>query len=674
MEPSRTVTGTGTSQSHSHDLQVGDLRVELGIASVSRDGQPLALSKLSFDLLLALARAAPNLVTLDELMQQVWPRVVVEADTVSQRVKLLRHALGDDAHEPRYIAGVRGRGYRLIAPVSPAAPNPAPPVVTPVTAAAIDLPTRSKRWYVQHRLLAIVMVSLVVVGAVAYSQSWQGTVTGARNSNASVRIAVLPLDVVGDGIDTQYLADGISTSIANQLVAGGATVVAPSVSASYRGERKARALSELQASYIVDGSVQRRGDQLHVSMHADNTQQQVIVWSETFDVTVEGANRLPERIAVLVADAVSGASSHWDGRGDNDPGVAAAMNRVMTRKRDGDELGAYIQARTQAEKTPDVAIAQVGLAIESAAALPLIAPAERVAALAAARIAADRAFALDSAYGAVAYQVVVPPVEWQQREQILRDGVLADPRNPHTQSYLAALLAASGRNAESIPTCQQSITSDPLSSMKVGSCAVVLDGAGRSDEAEMLLARASRLWPTSPYVAAARFSTLISKGELETVQGWMRDPDTPLLRDAAARRVLPTIMRARLSRGSADVAAMESACAELAGPPTWIADECLRALVAFDRMDSAFAFVNARTPEQRGATRAERDQRWLENIETSMRSRVLFREDLQALRADARFIPIVERLGLVDYWRNRNHWPDFCAAEPQSVCAQLRVK
>jgi len=32
-----------------------------------------------------------------------------------------------------------------------------------------------------------------------------------------------------------------------------------------------------------------------------------------------------------------------------------------------------------------------------------------------------------------------------------------------------------------------------------------------------------------------------------------------------------------------------------------------------------------------------------------------------AMRADARFIPLARDIGLVDYWRNSGHWPDFCA-------------
>jgi DNA-binding winged helix-turn-helix (wHTH) protein len=94
--------------------RVADLSVDTGRVSVSRDGQPLAVSGLSFDLLVALIAAAPRVVSPDELMDRVWSGLVVGPETVSQRIKLLRDALGDDPKHPRYVAGVRGRGYRLV--------------------------------------------------------------------------------------------------------------------------------------------------------------------------------------------------------------------------------------------------------------------------------------------------------------------------------------------------------------------------------------------------------------------------------------------------------------------------------------------------------------------------------------------------------------------------------
>src|SRR5689334_1530400 len=80
--------------------RVGDLIVDVRRERVSRNGQEISLAKLTFDLLLALVRAAPDVVRFEDLMEQVWPGLVVGLDTVSQRVKKLRDALEDSSDEP----------------------------------------------------------------------------------------------------------------------------------------------------------------------------------------------------------------------------------------------------------------------------------------------------------------------------------------------------------------------------------------------------------------------------------------------------------------------------------------------------------------------------------------------------------------------------------------------
>ena len=103
---------TGTDPpAHYH---VADLLLDDGARRVTRDGREIELSALNFDLLRHLVVSAPRVVTYDELAEKVWGRHFVSPENVSQRVKLLRKDLGDDASEPRYIETVRSKGYRLI--------------------------------------------------------------------------------------------------------------------------------------------------------------------------------------------------------------------------------------------------------------------------------------------------------------------------------------------------------------------------------------------------------------------------------------------------------------------------------------------------------------------------------------------------------------------------------
>jgi DNA-binding winged helix-turn-helix (wHTH) protein/Flp pilus assembly protein TadD len=112
-------------------FRIYDLELDSGTFTLRRRGEEIALPKLSFDLLLCLARHAPNVVSTQTLMEEVWGQVVVGEETVKQRIKLLRKALGDSSSDPRYVAAVRGRGYRLLAEASPLPDEAEAPAVTP---------------------------------------------------------------------------------------------------------------------------------------------------------------------------------------------------------------------------------------------------------------------------------------------------------------------------------------------------------------------------------------------------------------------------------------------------------------------------------------------------------------------------------------------------------------
>ena len=139
--------------------RMADIYIDVGTRQVRRGDTVLQFPGLTFDLLLALVRRAPNVVTSGELMSEVWAGRVVNDETVAKRVELVRDALGDDSREARYIAVVRGRGYRVIA------------AVEAVDDAAPLLPTRD-RYSPQRsrRVLPIALAALLI--AVAAGAWW----------------------------------------------------------------------------------------------------------------------------------------------------------------------------------------------------------------------------------------------------------------------------------------------------------------------------------------------------------------------------------------------------------------------------------------------------------------------------------------------------------------------
>jgi DNA-binding winged helix-turn-helix (wHTH) protein len=92
---------------------------------VLRDGVAQPLEPKAFAVLLLLAEAPGHAFTRDEILDAVWGHRHVTPGVLNRVMTLLRHALGEDAHTPRYIHTLHGVGYRFDLPVFPLpAPEP----------------------------------------------------------------------------------------------------------------------------------------------------------------------------------------------------------------------------------------------------------------------------------------------------------------------------------------------------------------------------------------------------------------------------------------------------------------------------------------------------------------------------------------------------------------------
>ena len=82
-------------------------------------GAPVAIGPRAFDLLVALVERAGHLLTKDDLLERVWPQVIVEEAALQMQVSALRKVLGRDA-----IVTVTGSGYRFALDVASASSEP----------------------------------------------------------------------------------------------------------------------------------------------------------------------------------------------------------------------------------------------------------------------------------------------------------------------------------------------------------------------------------------------------------------------------------------------------------------------------------------------------------------------------------------------------------------------
>jgi predicted ATPase/DNA-binding winged helix-turn-helix (wHTH) protein len=102
-------------------LRFGPIEVRPDQRQVLIDGRPVAMAARAYDVLWALVEHRDRVITKDELLDRVWPGVVVEEHNLHTQVSLLRKVVGAKA-----IATVPGRGYRFVAVADPDAGQPPP--------------------------------------------------------------------------------------------------------------------------------------------------------------------------------------------------------------------------------------------------------------------------------------------------------------------------------------------------------------------------------------------------------------------------------------------------------------------------------------------------------------------------------------------------------------------
>lgn len=263
--------------------RIGDLVLDAGRQELRRGGEPIHLGPLSYRLLLALIEAAPEVVSHDALAVAVWDGRVVSPETVSQRAKLLRQAIGDDAHAPRYIQLLRGRGYRLI-----------PPVVPIPGGKAVRRP---------HIRAIAITASL---GLAAAALVWRlSAPEPPAQTNPS--IAVLPFADMSPGQDQEYFADGIAEEILNLLSSTTSLkVTARTSSFSFRNkDADVPTIAEkLNVSYLLQGSVRRSENRVRVAVQLVAGTDGAQLWSESYDGELRDVLRLQNEIATSVASAL----------------------------------------------------------------------------------------------------------------------------------------------------------------------------------------------------------------------------------------------------------------------------------------------------------------------------------------------------------------------------------
>ena len=105
-------------------LRFGDCVFDGGTREILRAGRAVHVPAKTFRLLELLLETRPKALAKEKLMEALWPGVFVAEGNLARLVAELREAIGDDAHEPRFVRTVHGFGYAFAGEVSPAADSP----------------------------------------------------------------------------------------------------------------------------------------------------------------------------------------------------------------------------------------------------------------------------------------------------------------------------------------------------------------------------------------------------------------------------------------------------------------------------------------------------------------------------------------------------------------------
>jgi len=520
-----------------------------------RDGSVLNLTPRLFSALLLFVEHAGELLDKDALMLALWPGLVVEDNSLSQVVSGLRRALADDTHDSRYIQTVPRRGFRFIAAVTElpdqAAPERMPagatrsalqaepplrPVAEPASAPATESPAQGAGHTASGRRrlvrLALSAGAALGLGGVGW-WAWRPASKPGTPASPST-LAVLPFKPLASEARDELLEVGMADSLIARLsTVPGLVVRSIGPVRRYAGadQDPLRAARDLDVAWIVDGSLQRRSDQLRVTARLLRAADGSAAWSGSFDEKFTGVFEVQDMISARVArvlaprlEAFAGARREPIGLGGTRNTDAYQLYLAATRHAQemrADGLRRSIDLYRKAlEIDPGYALAWVGLAetyrrtLFGAETLPseVFEPAD---------VAIQRALAvspdLSEALAEQAFKLYWFDFDWPGAEREFRRALALNPNVASAHFGLAGLLLNQDRPEEGFVQMRIARELDPMSPVLNTLEASYLLAAGRRDEAGARLNRALDIAPN--FWFAHYTQGLLYLGERQPDQG-----------------------------------------------------------------------------------------------------------------------------------------------------------
>ena len=590
------------------------------------------------EVLLALASRDGDLVTRDELIDEIWDGRPIGDEPINRCLSQLRGHLGDKERPHQYIETLTRRGYCLSQPVL--LNEPSQPVTEPRRQAE-KLSNQAKLWMVVAAVVATIFLSTIM-----------------RITPPAVRsIAVLPFEnLSGDPAD-QYLVSGLKEELVYTLH-GIPDIDVKHGRISYPDMEVSDIAQILGVDAVLFGAVRRNGEMLKINYHvARGFDGKIISSGEVSGLIGEGFV-LQGKLAVSVRNDLVGESPQQLISASRNPDPDAfdrymrGLDAFDIRGRGQPEnLDAAIELFEQSiEIDPDFGPAYLSLAMAYALLpdyrnAPLAETHQRALEIVERGVEVDPSLA--DAAGAVYGFVYHKQKQWQKAEQAYIRATTARAVDTNAFNWYSLMLGSVGRLDDALEKILEGQRMDPSSALMNSRAAIVHTWIGNADEAAEFFDRSSRLGASSEIHLLGKALLLIRDGRAKEAASLTFAGVSAASRATVWIGPVFAAMQDSSMRDAALVALDEAFENQQVDPRLVIV-----ARTMLDDVDGAVAVANS-LAESGGIFEME----------------ILFLPELRSLRQHPGFPGLMDKLGVQEYWDENNCvWQDdkiSCPEAPQ---------
>jgi len=430
----------------------GPYRFEAKGRMLFRGSKDLNLPPKAAHTLNVLLENAGSVVDKTQLLDAVWPRVVVGEGSLTRTISILRKALGGEAASRAYIATVSKRGYRFVAPLD-------------------------------H--------------------------TGGETSGARVMLLVLPFENPDSARRYDYFNDGLTEEMIAQLARlnpGQLGVIARTTAMMFKDSK--RRLGdigrELGVAYVLEGTVRRGRGEVRIDARLIQVSDETQVWAQSYQRKPGDVLKLQSEVATAIAGEIkiklAPAAPRIESQGEMPPEAFEALlkgRHYLNQRLERTMRTSIAHFETVLHHCPDCASAYAGIAEANVMlACRGMVPAKETfrQSAAAARMAIELDAWHGDAHGSLAH-VRLHDWDWVGLDAQFRRATELAPSLPLVYYWYGEFLMSQGKPEDAITTTARALELDPLSAVVRSSFGMILYLARRFDRASEILVNAIETTP-----------------------------------------------------------------------------------------------------------------------------------------------------------------------------------